>query len=168
MRQALLGAAGMLALLGAFYAGTMFAAKPAPVPARLIPQRDQALEEVHALGLQKTCAEGAAAFFKASAGAQDSTHLGNYQSHYNRQLRKCFILTMFSDYSKVSTTHASTTFYMIVDVFESKEYGHCYETFSSATREISLFGCSKGSEDSAKPVPTLQEWQQYSREMMND
>jgi len=79
-------------------------------------------DAIRNLTLQKTCAEGAAAYYKSEKlGGPRQT--SDYYNHYDATRGKCFILTETADFS--SSGHTST-YATLNDAFDATSYGSIY------------------------------------------
>ena len=126
MKNAVLVMLAILAMAGAFVLGTCHAAQKTPTAH---PDADDALR---ALNLQKTCADGATAFYKAGNPERYPRDISSYSNHYDAKRDRCFVLTMSTGSSGVSVGHTVMTTYMLADAFDGTDYGRSSFVFDTA------------------------------------
>lgn len=158
MRNAAIVMAAILALVGAFILGTFY---PRREPSPRAPVADAGRD----LNYQKTCAEGAAAYFKSSNPVNDSNHTSGYTNHYNAKLGKCFILITDNDYSKAGTLGI---FISLIDAFEGTQYGNCLENFDDTSKDTHALLCFAFPDGVTKKVLyTPKQWDDFADGMMH-
>jgi len=162
MKPALISIAVILGLMAAFVLGTRYV--PQQPPHSAPPPRSLVIDAVHDLNLQKTCAEGAAAYFKSGDNHPDSTHLFGYTNHYSAKLGKCLVLVEYNDFSNPGDPSTLVT---IDDAFEGTNIASCLYGLDNVTKQIKMKLCMANmGTPGAKAFSTFPAWRDYSDGMM--
>lgn len=163
MKPALISVAVILGLMAAFFLGTRYAPHETAPPALA---RSPALDAVHDLNLQKTCAEGAAAYFKSGENHPDSTHLFGYTNHYSVKLHKCLVMVEYNDFSNPGDPSTLVT---IDDAFEGTNIASCLYGLDSVTKQIKMKLCTANmGTPQAVGFYIFPQWRDYSNAMMSN
>jgi hypothetical protein len=107
----------IFAMVGAFILGTYYASQKASTT------RSTSDDAVRNLNLQKTCAEGAAAYYKTENIQPKLGEIDSYLNHFDPKRGKCFVLTILNEYSGGSDGKSTTLYETLVDGFEGTSYG---------------------------------------------
>jgi len=92
------------------------------------------LTSIEEYELQEQCGKRAAEVFIKKYGnsgviyTKDGQVIAQYTNHYNRKLKKCFVLQIYRNIPYKDITQDSSVSYLLYDVNENKRYGDYFQS----------------------------------------